>query len=495
MRSSGILLPVSSLPSRYGIGTVGKEACEFVDFLKSCGQRYWQILPVGPTGYGDSPYQSFSAYAGNPYLIDLEGLVEDGLLKHKEIQGAGFAENPDLIDYGDLFEKRFLLLDKAVSRLPSDDPGFTAFCGANSDWLPNYALFMAIKFEKEMRSLHYWPDKFRIYDKKNMAHISSMLKEKVHYWTVLQFLFYRQWAALKKYANDSGIDIIGDVPIYVSYDSSDLWADYRLFQVNKDREMSFLSGCPPDYFNSKGQFWGNPLYDWSYHRKHGYDWWIKRLKHAAKMFDVVRIDHFRGFSSYYSIPAESESAIIGKWRKGPGKEFVQKIKKELPDLMIIAEDLGFITPSARELLKFSEFPGMKVLQFAFGDSIDNEYLPHNHEKNSIVYTGTHDNTTTTGWVKTAPSSQLKFAKNYFKIRKESKLTEEIVKAAMGSVGGICIIPIQDWLELGVEARINTPSVPEGNWRFRVRKSMLSTELAKKVLKVTKSTDRLQKKLH
>ena len=482
-------MPVSALPSRYGIGTIGKEAFNFIDYLVSCGQRYWQILPVGPTGFGDSPYQSFSAYAGNPYMIGLEELAEWGLLTSGEIEESGFFEGPDFIDYGDLYNKRFKLLEKAVARLSPLDTDFLAFRAGNGEWLDDYALFMALKSEHNMESFHCWPDKYRIYSEGMAEEAAAQYKEDIHYWSALQYLFYRQWDDLKKYAGGRGIGIIGDIPIYVSPDSSDLWANHKLFQVDKNRDMSFVAGCPPDYFNEDGQLWGNPLYKWNYHREQGYEWWVKRVKHAEKIFDVVRIDHFRGFAGYYSIPAGSDTAKNGQWKRGPGRKFISKIKEEAPDLKIIAEDLGHMTPDVKSLLKFSGFPGMKVLQFAFSSTYDNGYLPHMHIENSVVYTGTHDNTTLCDWVKTALPEEIEFAMEYLKVGKEAELAEVVIKAAMESVSDLCVIPIQDWLGQGKEARVNTPALPEGNWRFRVRKGALSETLAKKILKMTRDCNR------
>jgi len=483
-------MPISSLPSKFGTGTLGREAYDFVDFLKSCKQEYWQILPNGPTGFGDSPYQSFSAYAGNPYWVDLEILADEKLLTHTEIKKSGFKNDPDFIDYGDLYEKRFALLEKAAARVKPFDEEFLAFCADNAEWLDDFALFMALKDENGMAAFALWPREYRIYNGKKLIKIRERLREKIHSRKVVQYLFYKQWKVFKNYANKNGIKIIGDIPIYVSPDSSDLWANHRLFQIDKNREMIFIAGCPPDYFNETGQRWGNPLYNWNYHKKQEYEWWIKRIRHAGELFDVVRIDHFRGFAGYYSIPATCETAEIGEWRKGPGKNLISAFKEKVPELMIIAEDLGFMTPEVRRLLKFSGYPGMKVLQFAFDGSEKNEYLPHKYNVNSIVYTGTHDNTTLRGWIKTAEANEIKFAKKYLNIRRDYELADAIIKVAMESKSEICIIPIQDWLGLGEEARINTPGTDEGNWRFRVRKRALSEKLADKILKITEESGRL-----
>ena len=491
MRSSGILLPISALPSNYGIGTVGKEACDFIDWLEKCKQRFWQILPIGPTGYGDSPYQSFSAYAGNPYWIDLDILASEELLTSAEIKKSGLRQNPGFIDYGDLYEKRFELLRKAAFRISPSDEGFLCFCRENQRWIFGYALFMALKVENGMAPLHLWPEKERSRDSKTMEEAAKRLKDEMHFWSALQYLFYRQWRRFKEYANSKAVMIIGDIPIYVSPDSSDLWENYRLFQANSKMELKYIAGCPPDYFNVTGQRWGNPLYDWDYHRKTGYDWWIKRLTHAGEVFDVVRIDHFRGFAGYYSIPAENETAEYGEWKKGPGKKFISAILEKAPGLRIIAEDLGFLTPDVRRLLEFSGFPGMKVLQFAFDPSAESDYLPHKYPENSVAYTGTHDNPTTREWVDTAQRSEWEFAKRYLKVNKKSDLADEIVRAAMLSKSNLCIIPLQDWLRLGKTARINTPGTTDGNWRFRVRKAMLSEESARKIRLLTEESGRAE----
>ena len=482
-------MPISALPSGHGIGTLGGEAYAFVDFLKSCKQAYWQILPIGPTGFGDSPYQSFSAHAGNPYWIDLDMLAEEGLLTYTEIKKSGLRCNPDSIDYGNLYEKRYKLLAKAASRIPPEEESFAAFCADNSEWLNDYALFMALKLKNGMSSFHEWPEKYRVHNEKKLVKAEEELKDKIHVRKVFQYLFFKQWESFKAYANKNGIKIIGDIPIYVSPDSSDLWANHRLFQVNGKREMTGVAGCPPDYFNATGQRWGNPLYNWNYHKKQGYEWWVKRLNHAGKLFDTVRIDHFRGFAGYYSIPAENETAEFGEWKKGPGKNLIAQLKEELPGLSIIAEDLGYLTPDVRRLLKYSGYPGMKVLQFAFDASEDSDYLPHKYNSNSIVYTGTHDNTTLHDWVKTASPVEIKVAKKYLKVRRKPELAEAIIGAAMYSKSDICIIPLQDWLGLGEKARINTPGTNEGNWKFRVRKEKLSTEVTEKIRKTTEASGR------
>ena len=354
MRTSGILMPVSSLPSPYGIGSLGAEAYRFVDFLAAAGQRYWQILPIGPTGYGDSPYQSFSAFAANPYFIDLDALEQRGLLTHDEIARFDFGPDaPEGIDYGALFRTRFAVLELAVRRFDAGEDAFRDFCAANAFWLDDYALFMALKAENGMRAFSLWPKDVRARRPAALAAARARLAGQVRFWQVVQYLFYEQWAALKAYANAKGVEFIGDIPIYVSPDSSDLWADPSLFQVDADGALTEVAGYPPDAFAADGQLWGNPLYNWDVHLKTGCAWWIRRLRHASAVYDVVRIDHFRGFESYYAIPARDKTAVNGVWRKGPGTAFIDVIRRKLPDVRIIAEDLGYLTDDVKALLRAS----------------------------------------------------------------------------------------------------------------------------------------------
>lgn len=489
MRTCGILMPIFSLPSPYGIGTVGEAAYDFVDFLKASGQTYWQILPIGPTGFGDSPYQSFSAFAGNPYFIDLDILKRQKLLSAKEINSFDFGTYDD-IDYLKLFNTRFKLLRFAAERVAESDTGFKSFCAENAFWLEDYALFMAIKGENGMVSWQKWSDDLRLREKQAIKAAKQRLAADIHFWRAVQYLFYRQWGELKSYANKNGVKIIGDIPIYVSPDSSDIWAQSELFDVNEDKTLSSVAGVPPDGFSADGQLWGNPLYKWKYHLKTGCEWWVKRLNHAGEVYDVVRIDHFRGFAAYYAIPAEDSNAKRGEWREGPGTEFISVIKKKLPHLSIIAEDLGFLTPEVRSLLKESGFPGMKVLQFAFDSREESDYLPHNYSYNSVVYTGTHDNTTTRDWEDSAPAADVANAKDYLNVARGQSFTKAMVLAAVGSVCDTAVIPIQDWLELGAQARINTPSTLGDNWRWRLGRNMLTSMLAHKIRHITKLYGRL-----
>lgn len=481
-RASGILLPVSSLPGPWGIGTLGKEARQFVDFLAAAGQTYWQILPVGPTGYGDSPYQSFSAFAANPYFIDPDTLIARGLLTEEET-GADRGENPARVDYGALYAHRHALLQKAADRLPAGDAGFTHWKEKQSDWLEDYSLFMALKEENDQQSWTCWPDEVRLRRPDALERARKRLAGRVDYWRKIQYLFYCQWAALLEYAHGKGVQIIGDIPIYVSPDSSDIWAAPELFQTDGDRRLTRVAGCPPDAFAADGQLWGNPLYDWPRHKATGYAWWLRRLRHALTIYDVVRIDHFRGFESYYSIPARDTTAQNGSWQPGPGMDFIGAIHAEMPGAQIIAEDLGYLTPQVKELLEGSGYPGMKVLQFAFDRREAGDYLPHNYLHNSVVYTGTHDNTTTAAWETDAPPEDVARARAYLHAEGEP-LVEGFIRAAMASVSATAIIPMQDWLGLGAEARMNVPSRPWGNWQWRLEPGVLTPALAQRIAALT-----------
>lgn len=481
-RASGILLPVSSLPGPWGIGTLGKEARQFVDFLAAAGQTYWQILPVGPTGYGDSPYQSFSAFAANPYFIDPDILIARGLLTEEET-GADRGENPARVDYGALYAHRHALLQKAADRLPAGDAGFTHWKEKQSDWLEDYSLFMALKEENDQQSWTCWPDEVRLRRPDALERARKRLAGRVDYWRKIQYLFYCQWAALLEYAHEKGVQIIGDIPIYVSPDSSDIWAAPELFQTDGDRRLTRVAGCPPDAFAADGQLWGNPLYDWPRHKATGYAWWRRRLRHALTIYDVVRIDHFRGFESYYSIPARDTTAQNGSWQPGPGMDFIGAIHAEMPGAQIIAEDLGYLTPQVKELLEGSGYPGMKVLQFAFDRREAGDYLPHNYQHNSVVYTGTHDNTTTAAWENDAHPEDVARARAYLHAEGEP-LVEGFIRAAMASVSATAIIPMQDWLGLGAEARMNVPSRPWGNWQWRLEPGALTPALAQRIAALT-----------
>lgn len=483
MRTSGILMHISSLPSPYGIGTMGKEARKFVDFLDKAGQTYWQILPICPTSYGDSPYQSFSSFAGNPYFIDLDYLCKDKLLTKKECLSYEWGNNPEFIEYGTLYESRFPLLKKAYQRfkkaLPDD---FAGFCEKNSDWLEDYALFMALKDANGGIAWFEWDKDLKLRKPAAIAAAKEELAEDIEFWKMLQYLFFKQWTELKAYANEKGIQIIGDVPIYVAGDSADVWANPGQFYLDENLDPIDVSGCPPDAFSDDGQLWGNPLFRWDAMKKDGYTWWTKRIKAMSELYDVVRIDHFRGFDSYYAIPAKDKTARNGEWREGPGMDLFNTLEKKLGKLNIIVEDLGYLTPSVKQLLKDTGFPGMKLIQFAFDSREESDYLPHTYPKNCVVYTGTHDNDTIMGWFKTAPKESIKYAKEYLRLSKEEGYNWGTMKAVWGCVGDMAIVPMQDILGIGSEGRMNTPSTLGMNWKWRAVDGQITSALAKKVCK-------------
>ncbi|NLK88637.1 MAG: 4-alpha-glucanotransferase [Clostridiaceae bacterium] len=484
MRRSGILLPISSLPSPYGIGTIGRTAFQFVDFLAAAGQTLWQILPLGPTGFGDSPYQSFSTFAGNPSLIDLDNLVELGLLTKDEIESFAWGGLPISIDYGLIFANRAPVLRLATSRLDPQSGSFRQFEAESAHWLDDYAFFMAIKNSLDMTALAQWPLPLRRRDQKELHQARQQLEEEILFWKQVQFLFFLQWRALRDYAKKNQIRIVGDLPIYVSPDSADLWAAPSLFQVDADLNLIDVAGCPPDCFSPLGQLWGNPLYDWPKHKDEDFNWWVQRLQHAGQIYDLLRVDHFRGFESYYAIPADHTTAEFGVWRQGPGLPFIETIKERLPNLEIIAEDLGVITPEVRQILDASGFPGMRVLQFAFDSREGSEYLPYKYPFNTVVYTGTHDNTTTEDWQYSSPASAVQFAREYMDTDDPNELTWRFIRAAMSSSADTCIVPMQDFLRLGAEARLNTPGTRQGNWRWRVDGKMLTDDLAEQIRQTT-----------
>lgn len=483
MRESGILLPITSLPSRYGIGCFSKDALEFIDFLKGAGQKNWQILPTGPTGYGDSPYQSFSTYAGNPYFVDLETLIEDGLLTEEECDACDFGDNPAYVEYEKQFQNRFDILKKAFQRFVPD-AAYEAFVEEEGYWLEDYALYTAIKKSQGNVCWADWEAGLRNRKPTAIKKAKIELKDEISFYKFIQYMFYKQWNVIHTYAAEQGIKIIGDIPIYVSFDSADAWANPKLFQFTKDGYPKAVAGCPPDAFSKTGQLWGNPLYNWRYHKKTNYEWWMKRIAHCMKMVDVLRIDHFRGFDEYYAIPYGDETAEFGKWMKGPGIEFFETIKETLGDVNIIAEDLGMITDSVRELLKETGYPGMKILQFAFDSGPENAYLPYNYTTNNcVVYTGTHDNDTTMGWYQTILPGAKKAVKRYLNDLYESDgaVVWDFIRMAEASIANLCVIPMQDFLCLGKEARINTPSTLGDNFKWRLVKNQLSRKLQEDIL--------------
>lgn len=488
MRRNGMLLPIASLPSPYGIGGFSKEAYEFIDLLEETGQKLWQILPLGPTSYGDSPYQSFSTFAGNPYFIDLDTLAEKGWLTKEACEASDYGDNESYIDYGRIYNSRFVLLKQAF--LNSDvlsDEKFTEFCKANQHWLPDYALYMALKNQNDGKSWIEWEEEIRLRKPEAVEYYKKELEEECNFYEFLQYEFHEQWTKVKEYAHEKGIQIVGDVPIYVAFDSADTWANPELFQLDEKNLPLGVAGCPPDAFSATGQLWGNPLYNWAYHKKTGYDWWLKRIAYCFDLYDIVRIDHFRGFDEYYSIPYGDETAVNGHWEKGPGMDLFDTVKEKLGELDIIAEDLGFLTESVFQLLKDSGYPGMKVLQFAFDPSEDSDYLTYKYQRNCVVYTGTHDNDTTAGWFEKLSDGDREVALRYmnsFYTPKEEQHWD-LIALAMRSTADTCIIPVQDFLGLGSEARINMPSTLGDNWKWRMTKGAFSEELKEKIRRMTK----------
>ena len=495
MRGSGILLPISCLPSEYGIGSFSKEAYRFIDLLKEAGQKYWQILPLGPTGYGDSPYQSFSTFAGNPYYIDLEKLVEKKWITIEECRKCDFGSRRNAVDYEKLYQNRYKILYKAFLKSGiAGEKAFVDFCEKESGWLQDYSLYMVIKEVHHGASWDVWEDELKKREPKALHEYEEKYSERICFYKFMQFLFYQQWNEVKTYAQEKGISIIGDIPIYVAFDSADSWASPELFQFDRDLKPVGVAGCPPDGFSKTGQLWGNPLYNWEYHRKTGYEWWIRRIRHCSKMYDVIRIDHFRGFDEYYAIPYGDETAEFGHWEKGPGLELFDTINSQLKNIRIIAEDLGFLTESVLEMVEKSGYPGMKVLEFAFDSREPSNYLPHNYNKNSVVYTGTHDNETLMGWYKNLNDNDKKYLQTYIgiKTRNTKKVLWGIIRLAQASVSDICIIPLQDYLMLGNEARINHPSTLGGNWQWRMENLQIKEKLLRKIYEITKIYGRLEK---
>lgn len=498
-RSSGILMHISSLPSEYGIGDFGKKAYEFVDFLEASEQKLWQVLPMGPTGYGDSPYQSFSTYAGNPYFIDIEDLYNLGYLEDNDLNYMKELNYDDNLDYEQLYERKTKILQKAYKNFIKDNKKeikeeFENFKVKNSWWLENYSLYMALKLKFNGKSWQDWAKDYKYKNTKKII-IDEELKKNIDYFSFVQYTFYKQWFKLKEYANSKGIKIIGDIPIFVATDSADTWANSDIFQFDKYKRPKRVAGCPPDYFSKTGQLWGNVLYDWNKIKKSGYQWWIKRIEYSFKIYDIVRIDHFRGFEAYWSISAKDETAIKGHWEKGPGLEFFRVLERRIGKKPIIAEDLGLLTDGVRKLLKRSGFPGMKILEFAF-DSNDSDYLPHKYEKNSVAYTGTHDNNTVEGWYKGVTPEVKYYCDEYLKkylTEKNSNYWDPInwrfINAIWASKANIAIVQMQDLLGLGEDSRMNAPSTLGKNWKWRLKSYELSQEIANKLKDVTRKFNR------
>ena len=492
-RGSGILMHIASLPGKYGIGTFGKSAYEFCDFLEKSGQFFWQILPLGQTGYGDSPYQSFSAFAGNPYFIDLDILNEKGFLNKEDYEEKNFGDNPEVINYGLIFNEKMKVLRKAYMNFNLHDESFVIFNEKEKKWLDDYSMFMALKYKFNFTPWNLWSEDIRFRKKETIEKYKDELKEEINYWKFIQYEFFSQWKDLKDYADKKNIKIIGDIPIYIALDSSDVWSNTNIFLLNKETlEPLKVSGCPPDTFSETGQLWGNPIYDWMYLEKTGFEWWIDRIESSLKLYDILRIDHFRGFEAYWSVNYGDKTAKDGEWVKGPKMKLFNAIKDKLGNVDIIAEDLGYLT---KETLKFKEmtgFPGMKIIQFAFGGDSGNPYLPYNYEKNCVAYTGTHDNDTLRGWLEvTGSDEEIKNAIEYFNLTEDEGYNWGIIRGVFSSVANIAIVAMQDFLNLGNEARINKPSTLSGNWSWRAKGDVFTNELAKKIYRLTKTYGRCE----
>lgn len=485
-RSSGILMHISSLPGPYGIGDFGRSAYDFVDFLDRANQREWQILPLGITGYGDSPYQNFSAFAGNPYFIDLNELLEKGFIEKEELENLPLGDDPEKVDYGILYKNKMELLRRAYKRayriIGSD---LKVFYEEEKRWLRDYALFMAIKADHKGISWLRWPVEYKDIQSEAVMEFERNHEKEMYFHVFIQYYFFKQWKKLKNYANDKNIKIIGDIPIYVAEDSSDVWGNSQLFKVDAEFVPITVAGCPPDAFSITGQLWGNPIYNWEAMEQEGYKWWIERIKASFEIYDMVRIDHFRGFEAYWEIKNGSENAVHGQWIKGPNMKLFKKIKEELGDLDIIAEDLGFLTEEVYELIEETGYPGMKVLQFAFDPREESDYLPHTYDRNAVVYTGTHDNETIMGWMRTVKSEDIIHAGKYLKLSYEEGINWGFIRGAYSSVANLCVIPMQDFLGLGNEARMNIPSTLGNNWIWRMKENELTDKLADKIAKLTR----------
>ena len=490
MRESGILMHITSLPGPYGVGTMGKQAYEFVDFLKESGQSCWQILPLTPTGYGDSPYQSCSTFAGNHYLIDLDTLIKDGLLEKSDVADIDWCWSETKADFGRLYNNRLNVLRKAYARFQGG-AAFDKFCAENSSWLPDFVLFMALKSKFGGKPWYEWETGLKFRDPDSMWAIRQELKDELRFYSFVQYLFYTQWTGLRTYANHNGIRIIGDVPIYVPLDSVEVWSSPELFQLDETLTPKVVAGCPPDGFTADGQLWGNPLYRWDVIEQDGFAWWLRRMGAASKLYDMIRLDHFRGFEAYWSVPYGDATARNGKWNKGPGMAFVNALKKGLPGVEFIAEDLGFLTQEVLDLRDESGWPGMKVLEFAFDSREPSEYLPHSYTNNSVCYTGTHDNMTMRQWFETATADAVEYCCEYLALTKTEGLVRGTIRAAMGSVSDLCVIQMPDWLELGSEARMNFPgTLSDANWTWRAKDGMINKALAKEIYNMTKLYGRL-----
>lgn len=487
-RASGILLHPTSLPGRYGIGTLGEQAKKWIDFLHKSGQKYWQILPLGHTGFGDSPYQCFSTFAGNPYLIDPDILLNKGWISKYDLPIS--QKDDDLVDFGDIYLTKFVFLRKVFSNFKKNENSedFDNFCEENKSWLDDYAIFMQLKDFNNGNPWLKWDDKYRLRDKKALLEFAKKEEGGIAFYKFCQWLFFVQWNDIKQYANNSGVDIIGDIPLYVALDSADAWATPEVFQFNESRQPTHVAGVPPDYFSETGQLWGNPLYNWERLKERNFDWWVERVKASNDIYDIIRIDHFRGFEAYWSVPFEDETAMNGEWVKGPGNELFDVLKRELGNLPIIAEDLGVITEPVEKLRDDFDFPGMKILQFAFHSKDGNTYLPHNYQRNAIVYTGTHDNDTICGWYNTLEDFARDNVHTYLASDGDD-IHWKMIRLAWASTAKIAIAPLQDFLGLGSKGRMNTPGIADGNWQWRFHEKDLTEDMSRVILFFTKLFDR------
>lgn len=475
-RGAGILMSITSLPTAYGIGTMGQDAFDFVDLLVDLKQRYWQVLPLGPTSFGDSPYQSFSAFAGNPYLIDLHTLIKEKLITKAEVESLSWGNKEDDIDYAILFENRFKVLNSACGRFDFENEKFLKFSKEESYWLDDYSFFMAMKTFSNNDGWMDWPEEIRNRNDKSLNQQQKKLEKEIRFWKFCQFKFFEQWMKLKTYANKKGIQIIGDIPLYVALDSADVWVNREDFQLDKNGCPTLVAGCPPDAFSDDGQKWGNPLYDWDAMEQNGFAWWKKRMLANAKLYDVIRIDHFIGVVRYYSIPANDDNAKNGRWRKGPGKKLTDAIEEVLGDGKIIAEDLGVSVPGVKKLMDKTGWPGMKILQFAFDGNTSHDYLPHNYtSRNIVVYAGTHDNETLVGYFRDKTEYELAFLYEYLNINSKEEIADALIRLAYSSTANVVIFQMQDLLKLGNEARMNLPSTVGKNWRWRALRDSLDDE--------------------
>lgn len=494
IRGAGVLLPISSLPSNYGIGTLGKEAYHFIDFLEAAGQRYWQVLPVGPTSYGDSPYQSFSAFAGNPYYIDLEQLIAEGLLTEKDVKAVKWQESCLQVDYARIFHNRFSVLKKAFAASNHrKTQAYQNFCEANDSWLEEYSFFMALKKEFNDQSWTLWPKEVQRREPGTLAKYREKLKTEIAFQKFCQYVFYAQWDALLDYAHQKGIAVIGDLPIYVAMDSADVWTNPEQFQLDKQLHPKKVAGVPPDDFSADGQLWGNPLYDWKAMEADGFTWWKKRMTYAARLYDMIRIDHFIGIVRYFAIPAKDTTAVNGSYKKGPGKKLTDAINSVVDKNRIIAEDLGVVVEEVVKLREKNGYPGMKIMQFGFDGNPKNEHFPENYQKNMVIYGGTHDNETILGYFTNQNDWVQNYTKDYLGVKEVKQIPWAMVKKGYESIADLVIFQAQDLLCLGNEARMNYPSTVGGNWQWRLRKGQMGSTLAKKLRKLAEKTGRISER--